>query len=190
MAIPKPKHNWFGIRCTATPADPLNGSKMVWPPKGAKKASDRLQGVDSGQVCYPAPKVAAAFGRIGPALADREGRFPAIDGQPFSPHVHHMTRDTNPDHWPEHLRPVFAAIGKAMGGKRLHPDVLHRVPVGMGQILADHQVTIEHLSGAAAGVAGNRYEININGPRILGGWSFRSGELEELAGASYSDAVV
>lgn len=101
-----------------------------------------------------------------------------------------MKLDTNPDHWPEHLRPVFVAIGKAMDGKRLHPRVLQSVPIGMGAILADHQVTIKHLFGAAAGAAGNRYEIAIQGPRILGGWSFRSGELEELARASHSGAAV
>jgi hypothetical protein len=101
-----------------------------------------------------------------------------------------MKRDTNPDHWPDYLRLVFVAIGKAMGGKRLHPGVLHRVPAGRGAILADQQVTIEHLSSAAAGAAGNRYEITIKGPRILGGWSFRSGELEELASADNSGVAV
>jgi hypothetical protein len=100
-----------------------------------------------------------------------------------------MKRDTKPDHWPDYLRLVFVAIGKAMGGK-LHPGVLHSVPVGMGAILAHHQVTIEHLSGAAAGAAGNRYEITIKGPRILGAWSFRSGELEELASAGNSGVAV
>ncbi|WP_343712649.1 hypothetical protein [Inquilinus sp.] len=98
--------------------------------------------------------------------------------------LEHMKQNTNPEYWPEYLRLVFIEIGKAMGGKRLHPGVLQGVPTGAGAIIADHQVTIEHLSGVAAGMAGNRYEIDIKGSRILGRWSFRSGELEELASAA------
>ena len=90
-----------------------------------------------------------------------------------------MNRSTDLNNWPDHLRRVFASIGAAMNGKRLHPQTLDRVD-GTG-IVSDHEVSIRHISGAAAGPAGNHYLIEITGPRIVGRWPFRSGELETLS---------
>jgi hypothetical protein len=95
-----------------------------------------------------------------------------------------MKRSTCLEDWPEHLHPVFAAIGAAMGEKRLHPDLLKHIPMRVGDIIPEHLVVVRHLSGAEAGHAGNRYEISIEGQQYIGGWAFRSGELERLARAA------
>ncbi len=73
-----------------------------------------------------------------------------------------------------------------MGQKRLHPDLLKYIPMGEGAIIAGHRVTVKHLSGPEARPGGNRYEIIMEGPQFIGGWSFRSGELEKLARSSRS----
>jgi hypothetical protein len=79
-----------------------------------------------------------------------------------------MKRNPGPKYWPDHLHPVFAAIGTATAGKRLHPDIIGRITIERDGLLADHNVTVERLSGEAAKPGGNRYEIAIKGPRILG----------------------
>jgi hypothetical protein len=97
-----------------------------------------------------------------------------------------MKRSTVPNDWPEHLRAVLEVIGTAMGEKRLHPDLLKKIAMHHGDIIPGHLVMVRHLSGAEALPAGNRYEIVIEGPRYIGTWPFRSGELEQLARAAYS----
>lgn len=93
-----------------------------------------------------------------------------------------MKRRTCVDYWPEHLRAVFVAIGSAMAGKRLHPDTLEQVD--LRNAIADHHVAVLHRSAKTAGVTSNHYVIEIDGPRIIGRWPFRSGELETLARAA------
>jgi hypothetical protein len=92
-----------------------------------------------------------------------------------------MKRNTNLGYWPDHLHPIFAAIDAATDGKRLHPDILERVD-GRA-IIPDHKVSVRHHSGEL-GPAGNHYVIEVDGPRIVGTWHFRSGELERLARAT------
>jgi hypothetical protein len=95
-----------------------------------------------------------------------------------------MKGTPDPSAWPDHLQVVFALVERGLAGRRLSPDIVEQLPSGFGSIIPDHSVTVAHLSGEAAGPAGNRYEIMIDGPRIIGSWSFRSGELEKLARAS------
>lgn len=92
-----------------------------------------------------------------------------------------MRQNLDPAYWPEHLQAVFRQVGKAMGGKRLDPDVLQRLPSNFGGILRGHSVRVEHRSGEAGKPKGNHYAISIDGPRFDGSWTFRSGELERLA---------
>jgi hypothetical protein len=95
-----------------------------------------------------------------------------------------MKQSLEPDDWPEHLQLVFREVGRAMTARRLSPEVLSEVRNGLGTIVPDHEVVVEHLSGEAAGARGNHYRIAIDGPRVAGTWTFRSGELELLARAS------
>jgi hypothetical protein len=83
--------------------------------------------------------------------------------------------------WPADLQLVLAAIGRAMEGGRLTPQAMARVPGRRGAILPGHEVRLYHLpKGVAA-----RYVIELVGDRWEGGqWSFRSGELEQLARAA------
>jgi hypothetical protein len=92
----------------------------------------------------------------------------------------------NLDYWPEHVRHVFAAVGKAMGGKRLAPGTLALVPSAHGSIVPDHLVTVGHVTGKEAGHRRGHFILAITGPRIDGRWSFRSGQLETLARLSVS----
>src|ERR1700722_1474433 len=86
-----------------------------------------------------------------------------------------------PLEWPADLNAVFAAIGQAMGGGRLNPEVLKRVPTGRGVVVPGHQVRLIHgPKGTAA-----RYVIEVDGDRWdCARWFFRSGQLEELARAT------
>lgn len=65
-----------------------------------------------------------------------------------------------------------------MAGGRLNPEILKRVPQGRDAILPGHEVHLRHLpKGVAA-----RYVIELIGDRWeRGEWSFRSGQLEDLA---------
>jgi hypothetical protein len=47
--------------------------------------------------------------------------------------------DDDPEYWPSKLRAVFAAVGAAMGEKRLTPETLKSVH------LADDQFSISHI---------------------------------------------
>jgi hypothetical protein len=82
------------------------------------------------------------------------------------------------------LQSVFAAVGKAVGKKRLGPETLHSVATGHGCIVADHQVSISHVSGKEAGYKRGHYVIFVAGPRVDGRWRFGSGELEKLSKAA------
>src|SRR5580704_7383244 len=92
--------------------------------------------------------------------------------------------DDNPEWWPPHVQAILAAIGQAMGDKRLHPDTLKSIPSGFGSILRDHQVIVEHLSMKEFGSRKNRYRITVEGPVFGGQWGFRSGDLEKLSRAA------
>jgi hypothetical protein len=70
-----------------------------------------------------------------------------------------------------------------MDGRRLNPSVLDRLPAHSGAIIPDHVVRVTHIPRSAAYPAGAHYEIAISGPRWDALWSFRSGELEQLAQA-------
>lgn len=98
-----------------------------------------------------------------------------------------MKRNTDLAYWPSHLHPVFAAIGVGMAGKRLHPDVLSRANVSA--TVPDHKVIVQHRKGET-GPSGNHYVIDISGPRIVGRWPFRSGELEKLAREAHAGGAV
>ena len=92
-----------------------------------------------------------------------------------------MRQNVDPAYWPEHLQAVFRQVGKAMGGKHLHPDVLQRLPHDYDAILTGHSVSFEHRSGEGGKPKGNHYAISICGPRFSGTWTFWSGELEQSA---------
>jgi hypothetical protein len=76
-----------------------------------------------------------------------------------------------------------------VAGKRLHPDVLQRMPSHeVNAILPDHIVCVEHRRGEASRPKGNHYVITIEGPRLGGQWRFWSGALEQLARASFNSS--
>lgn len=81
------------------------------------------------------------------------------------------------------MQKMFLAIGKAMDGKRLHPDVLKRLPQGFGSILPENQVTVRHVSGKELGRRKGHYIITVDGPQG-GKWMFHSGDLEKLSRAA------
>jgi hypothetical protein len=72
--------------------------------------------------------------------------------------------------WPTQLQAVFAAIGAAMGGKRLTPETLQSVQ------LPDNRFSVGHVSGNEIGRRKGYYLITIKG----GQWKFTSGRLERL----------
>jgi hypothetical protein len=86
--------------------------------------------------------------------------------------------------WPPHVQITFAAIGRAMDGKRLYPHTLRSIPNAFGSILPGHQVTISHVSGTELGRRKGYYAILVEGPAFGGRWMFFSGRLERLAKAA------
>jgi hypothetical protein len=76
--------------------------------------------------------------------------------------------------WPKQLQEVFAAIGIAMAGKRLRPEMLSNVP------LSSDRAVISHVSGKEIGQRKGYYVIEID----RGRWKFMSGQLERLARAA------
>ena len=84
------------------------------------------------------------------------------------------------ERWPADLRQVFAAIGRAMNGKRLTPETLTLIPDGHGGVVAQHLVAVSHIPGTSRRRRGH-YIITITGPRVDGRWRFRSGEVETLS---------
>jgi hypothetical protein len=97
-----------------------------------------------------------------------------------------MKRSTDVAYWPDHLHPIFAAIGAAMDGKRLHPDILGRTE--LRSAVPEHTVMVQHRKGET-GPQDNHYLIGVTGPRIMGQWPFRSGELEKLAREAYARGI-
>ncbi|MBV8683621.1 MAG: hypothetical protein JO111_12160 [Caulobacteraceae bacterium] len=80
------------------------------------------------------------------------------------------------------LQIVFAAIGRAMAGGRLHPQTLKNLPVAFGEVLPNHLVKITHKTKAELSQSAGLYVITITGDRwrdSQGG--IRSGELERLS---------
>jgi len=95
-----------------------------------------------------------------------------------------MKRYDGSEWWPNHGQKMFAAIGKAMEGKRLVPETLKNLPDGFGTILPSNQFTVRHVSGKEVGHRKGHYIINVDGP-LAGQWKFFSGELEKLARAAW-----
>ena len=105
----------------------------------------------------------------------------AVDGRRFQRLYVEMRIKYPIEWWPTHLHPVFAAVGKAMNGGRLYPEMLASVPQEFGGILPDHLVSIRHVSAKEIGGRKGHYILTINGPRFAGGWRFASGDLERLS---------
>jgi hypothetical protein len=82
--------------------------------------------------------------------------------------------------WPEDLQHAFAAIGRAMNGKRLVPEILALVPSSHGSVVPQHLTSVSHVSGTSGRRRGH-YIIRIVGPRTDGQWRFRAGQLETLS---------
>lgn len=79
--------------------------------------------------------------------------------------------ETDPEYWPTQLQEIFAAVGVAMGHKRLTPDTLKSVQ------LPNDEFTICHVSAEEAGWKRGHYRIWMAG----GQWKFTSGTLEKLS---------
>ena len=92
------------------------------------------------------------------------------------------------DWWPSHVRNVFAALGQAMGGKRLTPKALLAFPNVHGSVLPDHDVVLRHTAGKENRKRKGFYTLEIDGPRFAGRWRFMSGELEVLSRSAAADA--
>jgi hypothetical protein len=82
--------------------------------------------------------------------------------------------DDDPEYWASQLRAVFAAVGNAMGERRLTPETLKSVR------LADDQFSISHVPGTDIGSRKGYYLISTDGGR----WKFLSGKLQRLARAA------
>ena len=84
--------------------------------------------------------------------------------------------------WPADLKLVFAAIGRAMAGGRLHPQTLKAVSASKGEVLPGHLVEIVHKAKAELGQPSGLYVITITGDRWQGSqWALRPGTLERLS---------
>ena len=114
----------------------------------------------------------------------RNGWKADIDRAPREQHHGLVKRSVDPAYWPDHLRLVFRAIGRALGGKRLHPSALDSLPEETSAIVPGHRVAVHHNSKSAQPDRGAHYVVEIEGPALAGGWPFFSGELEQLARAS------
>jgi hypothetical protein len=86
----------------------------------------------------------------------------------------------NLDWWPSHVQAVLTAVGQAMAGKRLSPDILRHLSEGSDSILPKHLVRLVHLSGKEVDRRKGHYELHIEGPAYAGRWLFTSGQLEKL----------
>lgn len=82
--------------------------------------------------------------------------------------------DTDPRYWPTQLQEIFAAVGRAMGEKRLTPETLKLVR------MPDDQFTISHVARNDVSRKTGYYQISTCGGR----WKFRSGHLEKLCRAA------
>ncbi|RVG52477.1 hypothetical protein [Sinorhizobium meliloti] len=77
------------------------------------------------------------------------------------------------------VHPVLIALGRELGGRRLHPSLLRGFE-SRTDIIADHVSSIRHIRGEDLGRRKGFYQITIEGPRFSGTWNFFSGELEDL----------
>lgn len=77
------------------------------------------------------------------------------------------------------VHPVLIALGRELGGQRLHPSLLRGFE-SRTDIIADHVSSIRHIRGEDLGRRKGFYQITIEGPRFSGTWNFFSGELEDL----------
>ena len=93
------------------------------------------------------------------------------------------------EHWPNDVRRVFAAIGDAMAGRRLMPEMLSLIPNTHSSLIPGHSVTVSHVTGKALGKKRGHYIITITGQRVDGRWRFKSGQLERLARLSVLSGV-
>jgi hypothetical protein len=71
-----------------------------------------------------------------------------------------------------------------MGTKRLALETLKSVATGHGCIVADHHVSVRHVSAKEAEWKRGHYIIFIVGPGVDARWRFRPGELEKLSRAA------
>ncbi|RVE84751.1 hypothetical protein [Sinorhizobium meliloti] len=74
---------------------------------------------------------------------------------------------------------VLIALGRELGGRRLHPSLLRGFE-SRTDIIADHVSSVRHIRGEDLGRRKGFYQITIEGPRFSGTWNFFSGELEDL----------
>jgi hypothetical protein len=91
-----------------------------------------------------------------------------------------MDRD-HIEYWPAYLQSVFAAVGRAMGERKLTPAILNAVPEGRSAIVAGHQVSIVHAPSPRGGPRTGYYVITITGGQINVCWRLRTVELETLS---------
>jgi hypothetical protein len=82
--------------------------------------------------------------------------------------------ENDPEYWPTQLQEIFAAIGSAMGGRRLSPETLKSVQ------MPNDEFTISHVSAKERGWKRGQYRISMAGGR----WNFSSGRLEKLSRAA------
>ena len=94
------------------------------------------------------------------------------------PHSHSRMSEPTPTERPADLIAVFAAVERAMGGGRLNPETLRRVPSDRDAVIPGHSVHFRHRPKNVA----ERYVIELSGDRwTCARWSFRSGQLAALA---------
>jgi len=87
--------------------------------------------------------------------------------------------ENDPEYWPTQLQEIFAAIGAAIGERRLTPETLKSVH------LLNDEFTISHVSRREAGWKRGHYKISIAG----GQWRFQSGRLEKLSRAAAKSKI-
>jgi hypothetical protein len=95
--------------------------------------------------------------------------------------LYFRVKEQSLDTWPDHMRAVFARIGRLMDGKRLRPELLGRLPADSLDIVDGHHVTVSHRSAAELGYKRGRYTVVMTGPRIDGQWHLWPGQMEKLA---------
>ena len=90
-----------------------------------------------------------------------------------------MGQEANLSDWPSDLIQVFAALGVAMAGKRLNPELVKAYEPAWRFAIPGHTVSIKH--GAKGSTDAGCYLVSIDGERWRGaGWRIRSGMLERL----------
>jgi hypothetical protein len=93
-----------------------------------------------------------------------------------------MREDDDLGRWPPHVQTIFAAIGRALGERRLTPETLEAIPKEFGAILPAHLVAIFHVPARDLGRRRKgQYRVRVDGPIFGGGWHFSSGKLERLS---------